>query len=45
LVDQIHDECGRFLGMCNLWQNFVGVSIDKFASSKNFCGYGRILWA
>ena len=33
LVEQNHDECGRFVGMCNLWQNFVGMSMEKF------CGY------
>ena len=35
LVEQNHDECGRFVGMCNLWQNFVGMSMEKF------CGYGK----
>ena len=36
LVEFIHDECGRFVGMCNLWQNFVGMSMEKF------CGHRKI---
>ena len=35
MVEQNHDEYGRFVGMCNLWQNFVGMSMEKF------CRYGK----
>ena len=38
LVEENHDECGRFVVMCNLWQNFVGISVKKF------CGHGKFLW-
>ena len=41
MVEQNHDECGRFVGMCNLWQNFVGMSMEKFCGYEIFfCGYG-----
>ena len=30
LVEQNHDKCGRFVGMCNLWQNFCGMSMENF---------------
>jgi len=36
LVEQIHDECGKFVGMCKSY----------FMSMAKFCGYryGKILW-